>query len=505
MISIERLIVVVGIAFVVLVTFPCGCQGATLRQLINENPNLSLFRTACSQLGLLELELDDTSQTFTIFAPTDTAIEDNNFMSLYTLGMDEDPPRWHEHLLRAIRNHMVPNFALTEEEVFQGAKTHLYSLEDPLRLEKSFRNIDGAQIQSADQVADNGMLHVVDRVLEPEFFKFSFSSLEKQKEFGPDWLDRTSMKTIVDFMDARSSYTHQIEEGQTHVGCRIRALNRIGLDYLPKTLNRSPEIVMGEFLNASFKDETVHNLIQYSLPHKNYYLRDIPRGHEEWIMSPNNCSHMLVTKSQSGKLCFNDACVVSVPDDRQYLANNGVGYVVDKCVVCSGVAMLLEYSAWLLDKPNLDDASQFFESSEWNLRNLSMSTGNGSKVTLFGARDEAYNIFNPQDVSRISTDKWKRHQWNFLEHNMLQGEYTMETFQSLWAENLGKPYNLTAISGENITFDYDEQRQVVLVQGGDVIASDLQGIDGYVCCFVFVSVFFRSCICFGLSFVCVCS
>ncbi|KAL7577256.1 hypothetical protein ACA910_003577 [Epithemia clementina (nom. ined.)] len=454
--------------------------GGTLRDVLVDDENLSMFRQALSELGILEAELDDPAKQFTLFAPTNQAITSNTFLNLYYNGIDNDPPTWHDHLEGTVRNHMVENVALTTDQIFDGTKTHLFSLQDPLPLQHSFRTIGnhGAQVQSANLPASNGLLHVVDRVLEPEFYAQSLKQLELQSELDYDSLGRVSLRTIVDFVNGFDQYTHLPPTGQTHVACRIRALNRIGLFYLPDTLNRSPEIKFGEFLNASNRDETIHNLIQYSLPHKNYYLDDVPNGYEEWILSPNNCSHMLVTKSKAGDLCFNDACVVESPQARQFLANNGVGYVVDKCVVCSGVGMLLDYASRYTETPNLKDAAQFWETSEWNLRNLSMSTGNGSAITLLAARDEAFNIFNPEDVSRISTDMWKNHQWNFLNHNMLQGIYLEADFARLWEENLGKPYNLTALSGENVTFDYDDARKVVLIQGGDMIKSNIIGLDG---------------------------
>lgn len=469
-------------------------RGASLRDILVDDENLSLFRTACSQLGLLDLELDSADLQFTLFVPTNTAIQANTFMNLYMTGVENDPPTWHEHLERSLRHHMVENAALTTAEIFDGTKTSLFTLEDSVQMELSFQTIGGAKILTGNITADNGMLHIIDRVMEPAFYKHSFQQLEEQDELGPDWLERVSLSTIVDFVNGREVLAKVVPEGQTQVACRTRALNRIGLFYLPKTLNRSPEIKFGEFLNETYKKETVYNLIEYSLPHKNFYRADLPPGHVEWIMSPNNCSHMLVTVSEAGTLCFNDGCVVEDPKPREWLANNGVGYIVDKCTVCSGVGMLLEYASVYLDDPILKDAAQFYETSEWNLRNLSMSVGNGSKITLFAARDNAYNVFNLEDVKRLSTDKWKRHQWNFLQHTMLQGEYYDTDFVRLWEENLGKPYNLTAISGENITIDYDKDRKMVRIDDGDIIKANIQGIDGYVKCFLYLE-FFPFCAC----------
>ena len=462
-----------------LLLLPFQTMAGTLRDEILANDDLSMFRDCLSALRWLEDELDDNSKIYTIFAPTNEAMQANRFMELYMTGMSSNTPRWKNHLKGAVMNHIIDNVAMTKSELFDGTKNHIFSLEDSLVIVPSSQIIGKARIEGADIQADNGILHIIDKVMEPDFFAHSFEELERQHEFGPDWLDRVSLQTIVDFQNARSEYTHLIEEGQTHVGCRIRALNTIGLFYLPKTINRSPEIKFGEFLNASHREETIHDLIQYSLIHKNYYRRKIPDHYIEWVMSANGCSHILVSKSSTGRLCFNDGCQVSTPQPREFLANNGVGYVVDKCIVCSGVAMLLEYAA-VYSPYSLNDASQFWETSEWNLRNLSMSVGDGNPVTVFAAIDNAFDVFNAEDVARISTDKWKIHQWNFLHHNMLQGEYLEQDLVDLWYNNSGKEYNLTALSGENITFDYDEERKKVQVDGGDLWFSNLKGVDGYV-------------------------
>eukprot|EP00522_Entomoneis_paludosa_P014952 CAMPEP_0172453626 /NCGR_PEP_ID=MMETSP1065-20121228/10853_1 /TAXON_ID=265537 /ORGANISM="Amphiprora paludosa, Strain CCMP125" /LENGTH=731 /DNA_ID=CAMNT_0013205811 /DNA_START=128 /DNA_END=2323 /DNA_ORIENTATION=- len=459
----------------------------TIRQILEGNDNLSLFRSSLSAIEWLEEELDDPEKTFTVFAPTDDAIRASAYWKLYMEGIEENPVRWKWHLHHSCMNHIIADTKIGASELFDGTKNHIFSLEDSLIIAHNNQVIGGARMLSPNLEAVNGYVHVMDKVMNPDFYAHSFEELERQSEFGPDWLDRVSMQTIVDHLDARSYYTHLIEEGQTHVGCRIRALNRIGLFYLPKTLNRSPEIKFGEFLNESFKEETKYNLIEYSLIHKNYYRQDMADHYMEWIMAANGCSHVLVTKSDTGRLCFNDGCQVATPKPREFLANNGQGYVVDKCIVCSGVAMLLEYAA-VYTPFNLKDAAQFWETSEWNLRNLSMSAGNGGPVTVLASIDNAFNEFNAEDVARISTDKWKRHQWNFLHHQMIQGTYLEEDFVELWYNNSGRPYNITMISGENATFDYDEERKKVMVYGnavvdvnkryGDMWFSNLKGIDG---------------------------
>jgi hypothetical protein len=268
--------------------------------------------------------------------------------------------------------------------------------------------------------------------------------------------------------------------GTTHVGCRIRALNTIGLYYLPQTINGAPNITDGEFLNASFKEETTHNLLEYSLLTGMYYHDDIEDLKQDLIMASNNCSHMWITKQSSGKICFNDGCQISTPDPVNYMRSNGYGYVVDKCIVCSGVSMLVNYASEYTTY-NLKDMSQFLVASEWNLRNLSVSVGNGSKVTMFAGADGGWNFFNLEDTTRIATDEWKHHQWDLLRHSMVQGEYLMQDLKNMWLYDYNETdFNMTSLAKQNITIGYDKERGMVLVDKGDIWLGDVKGVDGYV-------------------------
>lgn len=456
-------------------------SGESIRDIILQREDLSQFRLALERTGFLEGILDGKKDgdVYTVLVPSNDAIAESQLFTTYMAGIQENPPRWHHHILRATRHHILDQVSLDSKQLFEKQYDVHYSLEGPVEVSHFFNVLGGASLQTTDLKADNGYVHIVDKVIEAPFFKHSFAALTEQPEYGPDWLDRVSLKTVVDFVDGYHVYNNLLESGQTHVGCRIRALNRIGLFYLPQCINGAPEttIKTGEFLNETWKNRTVHDFLEYTLIDRNYYNPDIPDRYQELIRASNNCSDMWVTKSVTGKLCFNDGCVVKTPDHRQYLASNGYGYVVDKCIVCSGVAMLANYAAEFTNY-NLRDVSQFFIASEWNLRNLSLSVGDGGKVTLFACADTGFNRFNLEDTTKLASDKWKPHQWDLLRHNILQGEYTEQDLIDLYYNNSGMEYNLTALSGQNITFDYDEEREVVLVQGGDLWFSDIKGVDG---------------------------
>lgn len=470
-----------GLAVLFLSSAPTA-QAASIRDIILANETLSTFRLALERTGLLEDILagsKNPNDMYTVLVPTNKAIEQNRYFTLYMKGIHENPPRWHHHIVRATRHHVLDGVSLNSTELFDKKYDVHYSLQGPVEVSHFFGSIGGAFITGPDIKADNGYVHIIDQIIETDFYKHSFSNLDLQPEFGDDWLGRESLKTIVEFTEGYHVYDNLLETGQTHVGCRIRALNRIGLFYLPQCINQAEDTTIkeNEFMNASWKNRTIHDFLEYTLIDHNYYNRDIPNRYQELIRARHNCSDMWVTKSVSGKLCFNDGCVVATPDNREYYANNGYGYVVDKCIVCSGVAMLANYGAEFTNY-NLRDISQFMIASEWNLRNLSLSVGDGGLITLLAASDPGWSIFNLEDVTKLASDKWKPHQWDLLRHNILQGEYLEDDFIRLWNENGKVEYNLTTLAGQNVTFDYDESKGKVLVQGGELWYPDIKGVDG---------------------------
>ena len=489
---------VVGLAvafwFLLLLVQPMvvGAQSSSssLADLLRSQDELSIFTSTLERTGLLNGILSQTDdKDYTVLAPSNTAIAKSRLFQRYMHGMDKNPPPWKYHLLHAAQHHILPDVSLNSTELFDQKYNVHPSLEGPIRVTSSFGKLGGSGIFTPDLKASNGYVHIMDEVIDAPFFEHSFAAITEQPEFGPDIPQgRESLKTIVDFVDGYYVYDRVYEGGQTHVGCRIRALNLIGLFYLPQCINGAPdtEIKFGEFLNETWKNRTISDFLEYTLiPERNFYNADIPNRYQELIMGgADECSHMWVTKSEKGKLCFNDGCVVDEPVSREYLANNGYGYVVDKCIVCSGVSMLINYAAEYTSH-KMQDHAQFMIASEWNLRNLSRSVGNGEKVTLLATSDSGWSIVSQEDVVRLTTDKWKPHQWDLLLHNILQGEYLEADFIRLWNENGKKPYNLTTLAGQNVSFDFapdpdPNSKGKVMVNGGHLWYPDIKGVDGYV-------------------------
>jgi hypothetical protein len=152
-----------------------------------------------------------------------------------------------------------------------------------------------------------------------------------------------------------------------------------------------------------------------------------------------------------------------------------VGYVIDKCQVCPGVAMLVavasEFTVY-----NLKDTAQFFQASEWNRRDLRQSVGDGTAVTLFATINTGWNFFNMEDITRLASDEWKPHQLDLLAHMMVQGTLTLKDLTTRYEQE--GPYNLTSLVNQSIPVDFNKESNKLMVGGGDVFFSDIQGVDG---------------------------
>lgn len=298
-----------------------------------EDPDsISIFRDALEAVDLLDTVLGNASGTYTVFAPTNAAVNASAEFVLYLTNLTALPrPMWKQNLVGLLLQHIVPDMALNASEIFDNQKTELSSMRDLIAINQFALAVQTAELtEEKDVQASNGVLHIISKVLRPKFLDESFADLELQTELGPDDLGRTALTDVVDFVDGRNELKIIRQEGLTFVGCRIRAFNRLE-EYLPQTVNEAPEgVILGEFLNASYTTETTRNLIQYSLIPKNYYREDMENGFAELTVPLPGCGHMWVTKMDD-KLCFNNGCVVDEPEPREYLASNG--YVSDTVAV----------------------------------------------------------------------------------------------------------------------------------------------------------------------------
>jgi hypothetical protein len=162
-----------------------------------------------------------------------------------------------------------------------------------------------------------------------------------------------------------------------------------------------------------------------------------------------------------------------------YPKYHSVGYVIDKCPICPGIAMLIDYATeYAGGRYNLRQTSDFFIASLWNLRNLSKSAGDGSEVTLFASNDDGWKVFNLQDVTRLASDLWNPHKLDLLRHSLIQGRWSYNDLLQRYQTD--GSFNVTSLAGQPISIGYNEINKTITVAGGDIFYKDVTGTDGFV-------------------------
>ena len=132
--------------------------GENLREAANRSGSFKTFLSAAKISGLLgELQ---SRQTLTLFLPTDTAfsqLPDGEWDAIV-----RDKPR----LSRVIRYHMVRG-RMKVTEVKPGPVKTLEGSDLQLKSDNGMVTVNGARVTESDVVADNGIIHGIDKVLLP--------------------------------------------------------------------------------------------------------------------------------------------------------------------------------------------------------------------------------------------------------------------------------------------------------------------------------------------------
>lgn len=144
-------------------------------ELIDETEELSLFGEAVTRTGYDDGGLNDDGSFFTVFAPSNTAIQfvfdrlGNDFNSY-----DDIEGEIQEQLLEdMLRYHIAPSI-ITAENLVPGTVTTLLQ-DDTIEVKASGNTFvldDGtgatANLTETNKVAKNGVIHIIDKVLLPQ-------------------------------------------------------------------------------------------------------------------------------------------------------------------------------------------------------------------------------------------------------------------------------------------------------------------------------------------------
>jgi len=135
---------------------------ATVADSIAKNPSLSTLNSLLATAGVADAL--KAKGPFTVFAPSNDA-----FKALPAATL-EDLQKHPEKLVQTLQYHVVAG-TLTAATIKNGKVKTLQGSDIELSKSGTFVTVESAVVTNADQVAGNGVVHVIDTVLLPTFKK----------------------------------------------------------------------------------------------------------------------------------------------------------------------------------------------------------------------------------------------------------------------------------------------------------------------------------------------
>lgn len=429
--------------------------GQTCLQVIQNNPDLSDFATALTLAGM-DGTLSDTSRMYTVFAPSNKAIADDNGFSTY-MSVDG----WARHLRTNIQLMIVPNQKLLDSDIFDRQTETLRSLNGTLAVSQPFASINLVNVQTPNLDCTNGVVHMMNGIVKPEWREYTLRNVDAHDELREGL---SPILTRIGFDDPLNEF---VPSGTSWVASRNRGYGNdsIALGFFPIVQElKDPD--NEEFQNLTY----MYNLLDF-----NIYEQDFQKGSQIMVLPRSGIAHMWVTKDmEKGIMRFNDAEL-----DRQAFADNGITQIVKKPLIPPGLAMIMAFCAEFTTI-NLKDMAQYYRSSEWNLRNLTKSIGTAQgSFNVFAPLQDGYGEFNIEVGVRISTLEWKRHLWDFLLHMTVEPAYTTEELYDI-VTNAGGYMQMKMLSGFNTTLEIDEAGELTIDGARLLKPYDMKGVDGYI-------------------------
>ena len=276
--------------------------GLTVMNTLQTSPQFSQFAQALAMVGL-DTELSDNSKRYTVFAASNTAIEQDSQFEAYT------NEGWRNHLRANLQLMIVPDQALLDIDIFDRVTAELVTLNGSLAVSQPFAKINLVGLEVPNLEGSNGVVHEMSAVIKTDWREYTLRDVIDQEE---------------DFTAGLSPILSRIRES-----LNIEPLNEfvpLGTSFmapLDSAFEFEEAIALGywdiiEELQNEDDVEFQRQMIMYNLIDQNFYEEDIPVGFQELFLPRDGTSHMLVTKHTDGILRFNDAEL-----DRQVFAGNG--------------------------------------------------------------------------------------------------------------------------------------------------------------------------------------
>ena len=272
----------------------------TIAEMVGEDENFATLFEALQQVGF-DASLSDTTETFTVFAPDETAF---SFLDSSVL-LDQD-----EALSSVLGYHIIAGQAILTADLENGEATveTLSGDEFTVQVTESGVFIEGAEVIQTDVEAVNGVIHVIDRPL-----------LGNQDLANVMWFvsETAELYGLLDDVALRDAFANA--ESWTVFGPNNATLEDADL--------------------SDFSEEEIQQILQYHVLggqsiNSETLLDQVEELEEGEILSVETVQGEELTITLDGEeIVFNDGQATLDVENLDYVASNGILHVIEGLLV----------------------------------------------------------------------------------------------------------------------------------------------------------------------------
>jgi len=396
----------------------------TLADVAGDTDDLSTLATALGAANRADA-LDDTSATYTVFAPSNAAFE----------RYDVDFLTGNTDLLGSVLDyHVVQGAAVTSDQLSDGDTfTTLQGDEIEVTIEDGTVFVEGAPVTTADVEADNGVAHIVGDVL---------------------LTNRTAGERL-QVTNATESLFQAVSDAG--LASAFNSSDNVWTTFAPN--NQA-------FENADlslFTDEEIGQILQYhtldGATDSEALLQLLSDNGGEVSVPTNQGEEVTITEQEDGSIVFNGGEAALNLDRVDQRASNGVIHPID------GV----------LTPPSIQATLADLVANTENLSTLATALGATGQDQALDNPDETYTVFAPANPAFGPYDV------DFLVNNtqLLSDVLGYHVVQgaAVTSDQLSDGDTFTTIQGEDIEVTIDGDGNV-FVEGAPVTTADLEVDNG---------------------------
>jgi transforming growth factor-beta-induced protein len=374
--------------------------------------------------------LNTTGSSYTVFAPTDNAFEEefpSDYLDLIVT------PAWSNHLVCLLTAHVLPG--TVRSSAFTTNATQLPTLNADYNVSLVLRGdeamVDGVPITTADLNATNGVIHVISR-----------------RPITPPCI-ANSIVTVAESMDDFNTLVSLIEDSDL----ADLLLREIGPFTVFAPTNAAFDKLPAGTLEALRGNERLlAEVLEYHIIEGNAYASGLTSLTAVTNLTTLNGSNITVSAS-GGTVKVNTATVTKT----DVLAGNGVIHAIDT------VLLPLDFN-----DPRRNNLDVVFASRDHEILRDALESVPGlldsldalESYTLFAPSDDAFAATVPEDtLNRLFRREWSRHLACVLQEHVISGPAVLSTAitNGLTAQTLNDNTLAFAVSqvnnGTTITVD----------------------------------------------------